>query len=151
MSGSSRSSRAIPAARAYSDGNHGAGRGRAQAEDDVRCRGQSAVIMLHYRTGARYCRLARSSAPRATRTWEHGAVESIHGSNRPSTSAHRSPTPLRDHVPVVALESTLIAHGLPWPDNLEAARAAEAAVRAAGGRAGDHRRTRRPADRRLDR
>jgi pseudouridine-5'-phosphate glycosidase len=39
---------------------------------------------------------------------------------------------LTDHVPVVALESTLIAHGLPWPDNLEAARAAEAAVRAAG-------------------
>ena len=41
-------------------------------------------------------------------------------------------TALRDHVPVVALESTLIAHGLPWPDNLETARAAEAAVRAAG-------------------
>jgi pseudouridine-5'-phosphate glycosidase len=34
--------------------------------------------------------------------------------------------------PVVALESTLIAHGLPWPDNLETARAAEAAVRAEG-------------------
>src|SRR5262245_29783729 len=34
--------------------------------------------------------------------------------------------------PVVALESTLIAHGLPWPRNLEAARAAEAAVRGAG-------------------
>jgi pseudouridine-5'-phosphate glycosidase len=33
---------------------------------------------------------------------------------------------------VVALESTLIAHGLPWPLNLEAARAAEAAVRQAG-------------------
>jgi pseudouridine-5'-phosphate glycosidase len=33
--------------------------------------------------------------------------------------------------PVVALESTLIAHGLPWPLNLETARAAEAAVRAA--------------------
>lgn len=33
---------------------------------------------------------------------------------------------------VVALESTLIAHGLPWPANLETARAAEAAVRAAG-------------------
>jgi pseudouridine-5'-phosphate glycosidase len=32
--------------------------------------------------------------------------------------------------PVVALESTLIAHGLPWPINLETARAAEAAVRA---------------------
>src|SRR5215472_11669798 len=34
--------------------------------------------------------------------------------------------------PVVALESTLIAHGLPWPVNLETARAAEAEVRAAG-------------------
>ena len=34
--------------------------------------------------------------------------------------------------PVVALESTLIAHGLPWPDNLEAARAAEEAVRQGG-------------------
>ncbi len=35
-------------------------------------------------------------------------------------------------VPGVALESTLIAHGLPWPDNFETARASEAAVRAAG-------------------
>src|SRR5437660_11793456 len=34
--------------------------------------------------------------------------------------------------PVVALESTLIAHGLPWPVNLETAHAAEAAVRAQG-------------------
>jgi pseudouridine-5'-phosphate glycosidase len=34
--------------------------------------------------------------------------------------------------PVVALESTLISHGLPWPTNLETARAAEQAVRAAG-------------------
>jgi pseudouridine-5'-phosphate glycosidase len=33
---------------------------------------------------------------------------------------------------VVALESTLLAHGLPWPDNIEVARAAEAAVRTAG-------------------
>jgi pseudouridine-5'-phosphate glycosidase len=33
---------------------------------------------------------------------------------------------------VVALESTLIAHGLPWPANLDAARAAEAEVRRAG-------------------
>jgi pseudouridine-5'-phosphate glycosidase len=37
---------------------------------------------------------------------------------------------LREGRPVVALESTLIAHGLPWPLNLETARAAEAAVRA---------------------
>jgi pseudouridylate synthase len=34
--------------------------------------------------------------------------------------------------PVVALESTLIAHGLPWPANFETAWTAEAAVRAAG-------------------
>jgi pseudouridine-5'-phosphate glycosidase len=35
-------------------------------------------------------------------------------------------------VPIVALESTAIAHGLPWPDNLAVAHAMEAAVRAAG-------------------
>ncbi len=34
--------------------------------------------------------------------------------------------------PVVALESTLIAHGLPWPENLETARESEFAVRRAG-------------------
>jgi pseudouridine-5'-phosphate glycosidase len=39
---------------------------------------------------------------------------------------------LRDGAPVVALESTLIAHGLPWPANLETAQAAEVAVRAEG-------------------
>ena len=33
--------------------------------------------------------------------------------------------------PVVALESTLISHGLPYPQNIEVARASEAAVRAA--------------------
>lgn len=34
--------------------------------------------------------------------------------------------------PVVALESTLVCHGLPWPDNLQTARAAESAVRECG-------------------
>lgn len=34
--------------------------------------------------------------------------------------------------PVVALESTIVAHGMPWPGNLETARAVEADVRAAG-------------------
>lgn len=34
--------------------------------------------------------------------------------------------------PVVALESTLISHGLPYPQNLDVARASEAAVRATG-------------------
>ena len=46
---------------------------------------------------------------------------------RPAVSAA-----LRHNRPVVALESTLVSHGLPWPANLETARAAEAAVRAAG-------------------
>lgn len=34
--------------------------------------------------------------------------------------------------PIVALESTIIAHGLPWPDNLAIGRELEAAVRAGG-------------------
>ncbi|MFN8520592.1 MAG: pseudouridine-5'-phosphate glycosidase [Chloroflexota bacterium] len=41
-------------------------------------------------------------------------------------------TALAHHAPVVALESTLITHGLPHPDNVAAARRAEAAVRAGG-------------------
>ncbi len=39
---------------------------------------------------------------------------------------------LRAGAPVVALESTLISHGLPQPDNLRVAREIEAAVRAEG-------------------
>jgi pseudouridylate synthase len=39
---------------------------------------------------------------------------------------------LREGRPLVALESTLISHGLPYPTNLEVARASEAAVRDAG-------------------
>ena len=37
-----------------------------------------------------------------------------------------------DGAPVVALESTLISHGMPWPDNAECAHQVEAAVRAEG-------------------
>lgn len=39
---------------------------------------------------------------------------------------------LADGRPVVALESTIITHGMPFPENLETARAVEDAVRAAG-------------------
>jgi pseudouridine-5'-phosphate glycosidase len=39
---------------------------------------------------------------------------------------------LRAGQPVVALESTLITHGLPWPDNAKTALAMEAAVRQSG-------------------
>lgn len=39
---------------------------------------------------------------------------------------------LADGAPVVALESTIITHGMPWPQNVETARQVEAEVRAAG-------------------
>ncbi len=39
---------------------------------------------------------------------------------------------LKAGAPVVALESTIITHGMPWPQNVETARAVEAAVRAEG-------------------
>lgn len=39
---------------------------------------------------------------------------------------------LRDNKPLVALESTVIAHGLPFPKNIETAMACEAAVRSGG-------------------
>ncbi|WP_116131676.1 pseudouridine-5'-phosphate glycosidase [Tropicimonas sp. IMCC34043] len=38
----------------------------------------------------------------------------------------------RDGQPLVALESTIITHGMPWPQNLDTARAVEAEVRASG-------------------
>ncbi len=41
-------------------------------------------------------------------------------------------TALDTQQPVVALESTVISHGLPWPENLELARRMEATVRAGG-------------------
>ena len=34
--------------------------------------------------------------------------------------------------PVVALESTIVTHGMPWPDNVDTARAVEADIRQAG-------------------
>ena len=39
---------------------------------------------------------------------------------------------LRDGIPVVALESTLISHGLPYPQNVEVASASERAIRETG-------------------
>ncbi|MCW8970242.1 MAG: pseudouridine-5'-phosphate glycosidase, partial [Rhodospirillales bacterium] len=40
----------------------------------------------------------------------------------------RVQTALAARTPVIALESTIIAHGLPWPDNIETAREMEAAI-----------------------
>ena len=39
---------------------------------------------------------------------------------------------LRDRRPIVALESTIVAHGMPWPANVETALAVEAGIRALG-------------------
>src|SRR4051812_45668855 len=39
---------------------------------------------------------------------------------------------LQDKRPVVALESTLITHGLPWPENAATAVAMEVAIRESG-------------------
>ena len=39
---------------------------------------------------------------------------------------------LAENRPVVALESTIITHGMPWPQNVDTARAVEAAVRKGG-------------------
>lgn len=36
---------------------------------------------------------------------------------------------LHEGKPVIALESTIISHGMPWPDNLETALAVESVVR----------------------
>ena len=39
---------------------------------------------------------------------------------------------IKDNVPVVALESTIISHGMPWPKNIETAMSVEEAVRKEG-------------------
>ena len=39
---------------------------------------------------------------------------------------------LQDNRPVLALESTIIAHGMPSPENIEFAKTAEAMVRKSG-------------------
>src|ERR1041384_5267595 len=55
--------------------------------------------------------------------------------NPPDSLLHFSPEvadALRERNAVVALESTLITHGLPHPANVETALAMEAAVRAGG-------------------
>ncbi len=50
----------------------------------------------------------------------------------PPTVAPEVARAIREGRGVVALESTLITHGLPWPENLETARASEAAVLESG-------------------
>jgi pseudouridine-5'-phosphate glycosidase len=39
---------------------------------------------------------------------------------------------LRTGKPVVALESTIISHGMPYPENIESAKKSEAVIKEAG-------------------
>ena len=39
---------------------------------------------------------------------------------------------IKNNDPVVALESTIITHGMPWPENLKTAKSVEAIVREYG-------------------
>jgi pseudouridine-5'-phosphate glycosidase len=57
---------------------------------------------------------------------------------------------LQRGAPVVALESTIISHGMPWPQNVETALRVQAEVRAPRRRAGHHRGDRRAAEGRPD-
>ena len=50
----------------------------------------------------------------------------------PLTCTPEVATALAEGRPVVALESTIITHGMPFPQNVETARAVEAAVRDSG-------------------
>ena len=82
----------------------------------------------------------RPLARRATAIAQASASgEARHGSRHRSARRTRAGRT----APVVALESTLICHGLPRPRNLELARAVEAAVLAEGRPAGHDRRDRR--------
>jgi pseudouridine-5'-phosphate glycosidase len=59
----------------------------------------------------------------------------MHPATSPSSPLHIAEPvaqALREGRPVVALESTIISHGMPWPDNLEMARRVEHTVREAG-------------------
>lgn len=50
----------------------------------------------------------------------------------PLTFATEVAEAIADRRPLVALESTIVTHGMPFPDNLETARAVEAEIRAGG-------------------
>ncbi len=52
--------------------------------------------------------------------------------NAPLSFSAEVRSALDDGRPVVALESTIITHGMPWPDNLEMARKVETTIREAG-------------------
>ncbi|MAQ35708.1 pseudouridine-5'-phosphate glycosidase, partial [Thioclava sp. UBA3469] len=52
--------------------------------------------------------------------------------NAPLTFATEVADAKEQNRPIVALESTIITHGMPYPQNLETAQAVEAEIRKAG-------------------
>ena len=52
--------------------------------------------------------------------------------NPPLDIAPEVASALTAGTPVVALESTILTHGMPWPQNLQMARSVEAVVRDGG-------------------
>ncbi len=115
-------------------------------------------LLLPAHARRRRTRTARRSTARATRA---SVARRPRARTRTSTAPRSRMLPLDISPavqaaldagqPVVALESTIISHGLPRPDNLEAARGFEAILTEHGGRAGDDRGARRPAQGRTDR
>lgn len=53
-------------------------------------------------------------------------------SNYPLLISPEVSNALRNNLPLVALESTIIAHGMPWPKNVETAKEVETIIRTAG-------------------
>ena len=82
-----------------------------------------------FRQTERFAAMARR---RSGRTSPSRRTSSTSPTSSRCASIPRSPTRSPPGAPVVALESTIISHGLPRPDNARIAREIEAAVRAAG-------------------
>ena len=55
-----------------------------------------------------------------------------HSTNAPLTFSAEVAAARQSGAPIVALESTIITHGMPWPQNVDTARMVEADIRAAG-------------------
>ena len=85
----------------------------------------AARCVQHAGFDARSCRLSPSRADAASSRLDGQMRDLIHVSDEVQTA-------LEEGVAVVALETTLVAHGFPSPDGVETGLASEAAVRGAG-------------------
>ena len=72
-----------------------------------------------------------TSAPSSSRRWPRGARHD-HATPPLSSLTDEVAAALRDGGPVVALESTIISHGMPYPENVAMAREVEGIIRDLG-------------------